>query len=158
MIDSSLELIEKKQDIYSLFNRFCEKYQTSNCSQIIVTTKKQLDDIQALVECLDERIFDHPRFKDFLQSKKNTSTTYVSFQIYKTQENLSLILTQLLNESEELKKQTDTILIKLPDNATVPFNIKTNLNKTFISTNLEKEIFMMFTNNIYLTELYEELQ
>lgn len=158
MIDSSLELIEKKQDTYSLFNRFCEKYQSSNLSQIIVTTKNQLDDIQALVECLDERIFNHPKFEDFLQNKKNTSTTYVNFQIHKTHENLSLILTQLLNESQELKKQTDTIIIKLPDNVTVPFNIKTNLNKTFISTNLKKEIFMMFTNNIYLIELYEELQ
>ena len=158
MIDSYLELLERTQDTYSLFNRFCEKYQSSNLSQIIVTTKKQLDDIQALVECLDERIFNHPKFEDFLQNKKNTSTTYVNFQIHKTHENLSLILTQLLNESQELKKQTDTIIIKLPDNVTVPFNIKTNLNKTFISTNLKKEIFMMFTNNIYLIELYEELR
>lgn len=157
MARSRLKLVENVQDNHLLFNQFHEKYQSSNFSLITVSTKDQLNNMQTLVECLDDRLFNYSYLEEFLQNKKNISTTYVNFQIYKTRENINSMLNQLLNESEELKKQTDTIIIKLPNDVPVPLNIKTNLNKTFISTNVKKETFIIFTNNIYLIELYEKL-
>lgn len=161
--DQILKLVEKVNidRVCSLFNDFHEKFESKNSSQMFVTTKEQFDCVSVLMDCLDRAFFENDNlyyyFNKFWQNEKIRSVTYVEFQSYNKQEPIDVLLLQLLTESEEIKKQTNTVIIKLPTTKNLCLNLSNNFNKFFKSENLKNEIFLIFTNNSSLIELYETL-
>ena len=162
MNDQLLKLVEKTDNkICDCFNEFHEKFETKKFNQVTTNTKIQLDCVMALIGCLDKNFFEnetlHEHFDNFLQNISIELLTYVEFQTFNKQENLKDILNQLLIASEELKNQTDTVIVKLPVIEKNLIDLKTNFNKSFISINRKNESFLFFTNNNSLIKLYEKL-
>ena len=161
--DQILRLVERfdKNKACSLFNQFHEKFVSKNSSQIIITTKEQFECVSTLNDCLDKHFFEkddlYCHFNKFWQNKKIQSTTYVEFEFYNKQEHVNTLLQHLLAKSEEVKKQKDVVIIKLPTTENLFFKFITNFNRTFISNNRKNECFLIFTNNVSLIELYERL-
>ncbi len=161
--DQILRLVERfnKNKACSLFNQFHEKFVSKNSSQIIITTKEQFECVSTLNDCLDKHFFEKDdlfcHFNKFWQNEKIQSTTYVEFEFYNKQEHVNTLLQHLLAKSEEVKKQKDVVIIKLPTTVNLFFKFITNFNRTFISNNRKNESFLIFTNNVSLIELYETL-
>lgn len=161
--DHILRLVEKENPnrVCSLFNHFHEKFESRSLNQIIVTTKEQFDCASILLDCLDKSFFENDylqlNFNKFWQNGKFQSITYAEFQTYDNQEPVDVLLQQLLVKSEEIRKQTSTVIIKLPTTENLYLDFEINFDKFFISCNSKDENFLILTNSLPLIELYETL-
>ena len=146
-----LKLIKNTNDKYLMFNQYHEKFESNNHSQLTTATKMQLECVRTLIECLDDQ------FHKFSQNVSVNSLTYVEFQSYNKQDNLETLLSELLSKSEEVKNQTDTVMIKLPTIDNITSDCKTSLKNTFVHNNRKNEKFLIFTNDPELIDLYKKL-
>ena len=129
--DPVLNLVEKlgSNRVCPLFGHFHEKFESQNFSKITITTKEQFDCASTLLACLDRSFFENDdsqfNFNKFWQNEKFHSMAYAEFQSYNNQDPVDILLQQLLVKSEEIKKQTSTVIIKLPttENLCLDFEI-----------------------------------
>jgi len=157
--DKYLKLIEKNNN--TLFGQFLEKFQSINSSIIYTVTQEKYEGFVILFNCLNEDFFyDHDlhiELEKFVKNNSFKSVTYVKFENYNEKDKIEIILNQLLKDSEEIKKQKNTVVVELPKVVNDTFCLKTKFSKTFISNNRESKKLLFLTNQKSLIELYEKI-
>jgi hypothetical protein len=163
MTSKLIELIEKANDSVScsFFGQPHERFRDSNCNQITISTKKLFECNATLIDCLDKKFFENSllikKFDIFIQNNSCQTVTYVNFESFVEQSNLQIVIEQLLIESEELKKQTDTVVFKIPTQTNLPFGLRHSFLKSYFSYNIKNEKFLIVTNNKCLIKLHEKV-
>lgn len=163
MSDQLLKLIEKNNKPFCFFfGQFQEKFESLNSTKIGIITQTNFEKFQFLYECLDAKCFENDKnltiqINKLVQNVSQKSLTFVKFEKFNEQDNFEILIKQLLEQSEELKNQTNTVIIELPTMQNKKFKFETKFDKTFISTNKENKNFLFFTNEKSLIILYEKL-
>ena len=158
-----LKLIEKNnKPLCLLFGQFQEKFESINSTKIGIVTQTDFEEFRFLYDCLDKKCFASNKnpiiqINKFIQSISWKSLTFVKFEKFSEQDNIEILIEQLLKESEELKNQTNTIIVELPTLQNKKFKFNTKFDKMFISTNKQNKNFLFFTNEKSLINLYEKI-
>jgi hypothetical protein len=136
-----------------------EKFEDRDRKQITVSTKKSLECFSFIFNFLDKKFEEDETLNDtydeLIQNVLCQSLTYVNAEHIAS--NLQDVIEQLLVESKELQKQTDTAVFKIPVLSIFPASLKHNFCASFISNNIKNEKFLIVTNNKDLIKLYEKI-
>jgi hypothetical protein len=147
--------------ICGLFGDFRENFETINSTVIGVITKEEYLGVGFLIDCIDNRFFfdesliDH--FENFIENIFFKSITSVKFKNYNEKDDVEIIIKELMQYSEEMINQKETITIELPTTDKNTFDIETTFSKTFISNNRDGKKILFFTNNESLIKLYSKI-
>lgn len=144
-----------------LFGKFSENFETINSTVIGVITQEEYLGVRFLIDCIDDRFFSDENlidyFENFVENISFKSITSVKFKNYSEKDDIELLVKEIMQYSEEIINQNETIAIELPTTDNKTFDLKTNFSKTFISTNQKNKKILLLTNNKSLIELYEKI-
>ena len=139
--DKSLKLIEKNDS--ALFCQFLENFETINSTKIGIITQEDYLGVRVLIDYIDDKFFsdenliDH--FENFVENICFKSITFAKFENYNEKDDIEIIIKNLMQCSEEIINQNETIAIELPTTYEKTFNLDTKFSKTFISNNRKNE-------------------
>ena len=139
--DKSLKLIEKNDS--ALFGQFLENFETINSTKIGIITQEDYLGVRVLIDYIDDKFFsdenliDH--FENFVENICFKSITFAKFENYNEKDDIEIIIKNLMQCSEEIINQNETIAIELPTTYEKTFNLDTKFSKTFISNNRKNE-------------------
>lgn len=147
--------------MHGILGKFSENFETINSTSIGVITKEEYLGFKTLFDCLDYKILSDKNlvdpFEQFIENNCFKSITFVKFKDYNKKDDLDIIFKELMQYSEEMINQKETIAIELPITDKKTFDLETTFSKNFISTNKENKKILLLTNNKSLIELYEKL-
>jgi hypothetical protein len=147
--------------MYGVFGEFSENFETVNSTKIGVITQEEYLGVRVLIDYIDDRFFSDKKlinhFENFIENISFDSITHVKFKNYNEKDDIEIIIKELMQCSEEIINQNETIAIKLPTINKKTFDLKTKFTKTFISTNRENKKILLLTNNKSLIELYKKI-
>lgn len=147
--------------MYGIFGEFSENFETINSTKIGVITQEEYFGIKVLINCIDNVFFYEKNliehFENFIEKNCFKSITFVKFNNYIEKDNIETIIKDLIQYSEEIINQNETIAIELPTTDKETFDLETKFSKTFISTNRENKKILLLTNNKSLIQLYGKI-
>lgn len=147
--------------MYGIFGEFSENFETINSTIIGIITQEDYLGVRVLIDYIDDKFFSDENlinhFENFVENISFDSITCIKFENYNEKDDIEIIIKNLMQCSEEIINQNETVAIELPTTYEKTFDLDTKFSKTFISNNRENEKILLLTNNKSLIELYEKI-